>query len=504
MLSLPVSNLVHRVGYPSVYSSIIHLGRDFSDPLRFSFSPISLFDTGVQGAWYDPTDLTTLYQDAAGTTPVTAMEQPVGMILDKSKGLVLGSELVTNGDFATDTGWTKGTGWSISGGRASIDGSNAGSSLLQLNSGVAVTAGKTYKVTFQYSSTSGRLRFNPVAGNATALMASGTSGVFTGYIVATADTSCVIQAPDANTVAWVDNISVRELPGNHAFNPSGNSANFPVLSARYNLLVGTETLATQSVTTSATTQKLTFTGTGSITLSGTATGTYSAGTYSVTTTAGTLTLTVSGTVTKADLRAANDALNQPTYQRVNTASDYDTVGFKPYLKFNGINQSLQTNSIDFSYSDKMFVSAGVRKLSDALAGNIAEIGTTTFSTDGSFGLRAPAIAAANYGFLTRGTAYTEAVSTAVYPSPITSVISGVSSISTPNAALRVNGSQVAQSTATQGTGTYGNYPLYIGARNNISLFFNGRLYGLVVAGKSATPGEISRTESYLNQRTGAY
>lgn len=36
------------------------------------------------GAWFDPSDLSTLYQDDAGTTPVTAVEQPVGKIIDKS------------------------------------------------------------------------------------------------------------------------------------------------------------------------------------------------------------------------------------------------------------------------------------------------------------------------------------------------------------------------------------------------------------------------------------
>ena len=38
----------------------------------------------ANGAWFDPSDLSTLYQDAAGTIPVTAVEQPVGKILDKS------------------------------------------------------------------------------------------------------------------------------------------------------------------------------------------------------------------------------------------------------------------------------------------------------------------------------------------------------------------------------------------------------------------------------------
>lgn len=44
----------------------------------------ALFANSEQGAWYDPSDLTTLFQDRAGTTPVTADGQTVGKILDKS------------------------------------------------------------------------------------------------------------------------------------------------------------------------------------------------------------------------------------------------------------------------------------------------------------------------------------------------------------------------------------------------------------------------------------
>jgi hypothetical protein len=46
-----------------------------------AWSPADLVSLG---AWYDPSDLTTMFQDAAGTTPVTAAGQPVGLILDKS------------------------------------------------------------------------------------------------------------------------------------------------------------------------------------------------------------------------------------------------------------------------------------------------------------------------------------------------------------------------------------------------------------------------------------
>lgn len=44
----------------------------------------ALFANSEKGFWYDPSDLSTLFQDSAGTTPVTAAGQPVGRMLDKS------------------------------------------------------------------------------------------------------------------------------------------------------------------------------------------------------------------------------------------------------------------------------------------------------------------------------------------------------------------------------------------------------------------------------------
>ena len=43
-----------------------------------------LFSGSEPGAWYDPSDMSTLWQHSAGTVPVTAVEQPVGRMLDKS------------------------------------------------------------------------------------------------------------------------------------------------------------------------------------------------------------------------------------------------------------------------------------------------------------------------------------------------------------------------------------------------------------------------------------
>ena len=53
-------------------------------PTANSFNPASLFAAGEEGAWYDPSDFSTMFQDTAGTIPVTATGQSVFRINDKS------------------------------------------------------------------------------------------------------------------------------------------------------------------------------------------------------------------------------------------------------------------------------------------------------------------------------------------------------------------------------------------------------------------------------------
>lgn len=57
------------------------------------FSPLDLFAGGKQGAWYDPSDKSTLFQDVSGTVPVTKDGDPVALMRDKSG----------NGNHATQT-----------------------------------------------------------------------------------------------------------------------------------------------------------------------------------------------------------------------------------------------------------------------------------------------------------------------------------------------------------------------------------------------------------------
>jgi len=66
------------------------------------------------------------------------------MWLRFNKSNILGCELVINGDFATDTDWTKQAGWTISGGAANFDGINS----VYISQAGAFAPNKTNKITF--------------------------------------------------------------------------------------------------------------------------------------------------------------------------------------------------------------------------------------------------------------------------------------------------------------------------------------------------------------------
>ena len=178
------------------------------------FSPLSLFASGEQGAWYDPSDLSTMFQDSAGTTPVTADGQPVGLILDKSKGLVLGPELVTNGSFDVGTGWSL-TNSTISGGKLVC---NAVGSVFLATQSVAFTYPKSYELNVVISGL--------VSGNCTVVFGVGTnvsSSAMTSngtykFIIASGsgNSELRILSSGSGFVGNVDSISVKELAGNHA------------------------------------------------------------------------------------------------------------------------------------------------------------------------------------------------------------------------------------------------------------------------------------------------
>ena len=178
---------------------------------------------------------------------------------------------------------------------------------------------------------------------------------------------------------------------------------------------------------------------------------------------------------------------------------------KYYLKFDGIDDALYTSSIDFTATDKMTVVAGVRKLSDATYGAVAELSSNSNVLNGSFGLFSPgsAINLQRTGFQSRGTLLNSSVFATVGNNS-TNVFTGISDIPSPVVLLRKDGAQVAISTAHQGTGNFGNYPLFIGSRAGTDFLFNGHLYSLIIRGAQSSEAQILSAETYCNQKTGAY
>ncbi|MDX1489405.1 MAG: hypothetical protein R3268_14440, partial [Acidiferrobacterales bacterium] len=77
---------------------------------RSYFTPAYLFNTGagapLDGLFVDVSDTSTLFQDAAGTTPVTTAGDPVRLVLDKSGN---GNHLTAPSDAARPVYQTDGT-----------------------------------------------------------------------------------------------------------------------------------------------------------------------------------------------------------------------------------------------------------------------------------------------------------------------------------------------------------------------------------------------------------
>jgi hypothetical protein len=187
------------------------------------------------------------------------------------------------------------------------------------------------------------------------------------------------------------------------------------------------------------------------------------------------------------------------YQRVTTAFDITEAGQRDCfgVRADGIDDFYQ-RAIDFSGTNKVTVFAAVRKLSDAALGTIAENNTADGLAAGVFQVRSN-IGTIEFG--SRGSLITAPQTSAPAVSPITLIATGIGDISGDLAQLRVNGVQESESTADQGSGNYGNRPLYLFSRGGTSLPFNGNLYALIVAGGSYPLSTIQRVERILSRIT---
>jgi fluoride ion exporter CrcB/FEX len=508
-------------------------------------------------------DRISMWQDASGTTPVTAVEQPVGLWFDQSQGVERGAEMFSL-DFTTAaiiggvTATTTNT--------FTTDATGGGPAYVGL-----LTVGRVYEFRIEGSTTAPSLYLRNTNGLLGSVSVSSGSFSIDARVMWSENSTFWIQNTGAGTTT-VNSISVKLVAGHHAAQHTGVSR--PTLSARYNEFTNTELFndpamwSTQdgaSITANTVdgparrAATLTFT-TGALgalkTTSSFGPGTYVMSIYvrvasgtqrfrmtSYSATDGqadsdwmtattewqqfTWTRTVTAAsgfypvlngeavakefyVWGADLRSADDADKDiPTYQRVNTATDYDSAGFPHYLKFDGTDDSLQTGSINFSGTDKMTLWAGVTKLSDAATALLAEFTVSGSAADGGFHIATSQSSLANYQVVTRGTVQgAVGLTPNSFAAPVTNVLAAQmdngAGTSATQLIARVNGVQQVLS-FTFGPTTAGNFAndvLHIGRRNNTSFPFNGRLSMLTARGAATTAAQISSMERYVARRSG--
>lgn len=415
-----------------------------------------LWKNGEQGVWYDSSDLSTMFQDAAGTLPVYMpgggqVDPPVGRILDKSGRGNHATQATTTSrptlsaryNLLTASEDLKASVWQKSNSTAPTP-----SRLVE------TTAASTHYVSQPYSAASGTpvrfsVRARPEGRNWIRLTLSLASG------------------GDASSYFDLSAGSKGSLGG-------GSATITPVGDGSYICTVqGTITSSNPScgVLLASDNNAQNYTGDG----------------------------TSGVDVLWSDLRVANDGVGLPPYQRVVDANTYDTAGFPLYLRFDGVDDFLQTANIDFSAASSITAFAAVRKLSDATRGIIFELGSLGYGQPGSFNFE-QAWFSPNFSASHSGASGNATTTKAGIGAPASAVLSAVFDQSAPVARLRYQGQDASQNAGVVGGGGYLNAPIYIGRRAGTSSPASMRLYGAAIRAGVLGGVQISAVERYLNQK----
>lgn len=411
-----------------------------------------LFANGEPGLWIDSSDLSTLFQDTAGTTPVTAPGQQVALALDKSgRGgrliqptalarLTLGRHPVGGRrNLLTNTECPNGTGDLTSGGQvtavADIEGGRTG---LRLNNTTANAW--AYKT-------------NPLAAGSscslsvTVEMEDGAPPVFGGGAVS-----------GLNTFALV----------------AGGPTLVPTVIER----VGTKVWRCG--------------------WSGTSGGTGGVGIFQATTNQ------------QRRIKVTGFSLVPGTdpgaYQRVTSEWDVTEAGKRDcwYLAFDGVDDFMVTEvALDLSSTSKLAIFAGLR--ADLPTGTACWIELSELSnfTPGCFYSSAPLVSSGvqcGSALSVRGaTGAGSVLNIAGFmssPSVVTHQIDTSAYMRS-----RINGVQT-QTAFTQGGNFAAGRKLYLGARAGTSYFFKGRLYQLVIRGAETPDAQVLAVEADLKAKMG--
>ncbi len=158
------------------------------------------------------------WQGTSGGT-LAASGQPLGLGADLSQlqGKTLSEWLATAPDLFGGTGtfddpaeWTAGTGWAVTGGAAVATAAALGQ-VLRPNPAFAVIAGRAYQIDYTVTATAGAVSPN-IGGTVGTSRPS--SGTYSEIIIATNTNEPLFQPRVSAFTGTIDNVTMRELPGN--------------------------------------------------------------------------------------------------------------------------------------------------------------------------------------------------------------------------------------------------------------------------------------------------
>ena len=188
---------------PGIYSEII------TNTLS-GYSTVGVMCAGITSATVDTISVKECYPVAK-----TGIK---GLLIEPTKsnkctcyatipGDMLGSELVTNGGFDTDTGWNKGAGWTISSGVLNANVSSWSGAAQT----ITATTGKMYKYSLTATIISGSINlYLGTADTDNKIFSTAGTNTFTGNIRCGSGTS-ILNLASFSFVGTIDNVSIKEV-----------------------------------------------------------------------------------------------------------------------------------------------------------------------------------------------------------------------------------------------------------------------------------------------------
>ncbi|WP_218209076.1 hypothetical protein [Acinetobacter sp. F9] len=195
---------------------------------------------------------------------------------------------------------------------------------------------------------------------------------------------------------------------------------------------------------------------------------------------------------------ATSSATRPILQRNATTGAY-------YLAFDGADDFLVTNNINFTAADKVSLFAGVLKMPATAVNMLCELSSSSSAAyqANAFYLAVPETLTGTVFFRSRATILPGQIAKAESGSGMRNcVITAKSDIPNGLNTVSIDGVLGTPFIGDLGVGQLGNYPLYIGRRGGIQFPFNGHIYGLIGIGKLTSDSETAAIEKELAKRVG--